>query len=351
MHVAICLFYNSPMGGLHLNVLDSCTQLRAAGHRVTVFCPGGPLGVLLQDLGCTVLPLGAVPPDADRFDLVHAHPGAIKPAARLAHDRDLPLFVTYHGRWLQMIQTITPECAHVFGVSDAICDALRAAVPAARKRISLMPNGISPLPAPDSPPPPADAPLGILVASRFASDKQAVTEMLLDLWYLQDRRGITGLHWHIAGDGEGIDRLQAFCAAFPGIAPGVTFHGWLDSAATQNLIRSCDVSLGPGRSALEAMNLARPVIPLGSGGCQGLVTADRFGDCAHSNFGGAFSDQHRDAASVLDALTGLRDGDRGRALGLQLQSLVRQNFDLASHHARLMKFYVKAVRDRRAQLG
>ncbi len=346
MHVAICLFYNSPMGGLHLNVLDTCRQLRKAGHAVTVFCPGGPFGFLLDELGCTVLPLTGHAETAFDFDVIHVHPGfSRKLGEDLSRRLKLPLFATLHGKWHNQIARTHEAYTHIFGVSHAICDTLKRAMPAARRRISWMPNAVAPVEETDAQILDPSGALKILVASRLAADKQTVTEMLLDLWYLQHRRGIIGLDWHIAGDGEGLDRLAGFCSAFPEFAPRVTFHGWMDQDQLRRMMRASDVVLSPGRSAIEAMNMARPVIPLGSGGCQGLVTPDRFEICAYSNFGGAYGRVSKEAADVLEDLVNMSKPGQGPALGRRLQALVRQDFDLETHHKRLMKFYAKAVRD------
>lgn len=351
MHVAICLSYNSPMGGLHLNVFDTCRQLRAAGHRVSVFCSGGPFGEMLRDIGCFVRLLGARPSTAYTFDLVHVHPGVSRQLGeRLARDLNIPLFATFHGKWFNRIERSTAPYTHLFGVSPAICDRLKKALPEARARISLMPNAIAPTEdsAPRRPRT-ANGGLDILVASRLAADKHPVTETLLALWALQQRRGDTALRWHIAGQGAGLEQLQAFCAAHPAFTAQVQLHGWLESPQLHALMGRCDVALSPGRSALEAMNMARAVIPLGSGGCQGLLTPARFEECAYSNFGGAFGRVTQDPAQVFEDLQQLAHSGAAPALGGDMQRLVRQNFDLHTHHKRLMKFYTKAVRDNRAQ--
>lgn len=286
--------------------------------------------------------------DTTSFDLVHAHPGESRIfGQRLAKRLGTPLFITFHGRWIDGIQSYHHECARILAVSTAVRDSVISVAPAAANKVAIMPNAIDLAQIADTAHLSATAEgasLRVLVASRFDVDKKRLVETLIALWREQGERAVENIFWDVAGDGTMLAEMrEEACRIFREPSP-IRFYGWLDKPALTPLFGASHVAVAPGRSAIESMARGKPVIPLGSAGCFGLATEARLDAAAHCNFGGFGLTDEPTAAQVMDDLLALAaDPARRDELGQQSRRYVETHLDLAHHHRRLEDLYLAAL--------
>jgi glycosyltransferase involved in cell wall biosynthesis len=264
-----------------------------------VFSPPGPFCQQVVELGAEWFELnerGWTPKEIvsllSQFDLVHAHPGpARKLGLRIARLSQCPFLITFHGAWLNHVQTYSADCAYIIAVSDAIAEAIEAVAPEAANRIFVVRNGSNfdaeiewqhDLTAKDK------ATLDVCVASRFDEDKIMLVDFLERTWRLQAEICDAEIRWHVAGTGSELNGLIS-AAEYLNSKVGrtaVTFYGWLGRTDLDAVYANSNLAMCPGRSAIDAMARGLPVIAIGSKGCAGLVTSQNFGLVSRSNFGG-----------------------------------------------------------------
>lgn len=359
--VAIPVHFIAPSGGLHENVKDTVRYLRGHDVKVSVFSPPGPFGQEIADLGAdwfemdergyTAAEFGAGLP---QFDLVHAHPGlARKLGLRIADASRCPFLITFHGAWLNNVETYSAKCTYIIAVSDAIAEATRKVAPEAADRVFVIRNGsnfdtnVQLQHAVGSK---EGATLDICVASRFDVDKIVLVEFLERVWRLQGQKTNANFRWHVAGTGTEQSRLISAAEYLNAKVrrAAVTFYGWLGKTDLDALYGNSDLAMAPGRSAIDAMARGLPVIAIGSKGCAGLVTNDNFALLSRSNFGGFGLADVRSPQDVIETLTKLvcdRHELSKHAHGVYL--LARDDFGAERQNRILGGLYEEALRGHR----
>jgi glycosyltransferase involved in cell wall biosynthesis len=312
MHVLIPVFFTAPLGGLQAHVRRQAEALLRAGHRCTVVCKPGPFAESIRALPISVIETSFENPDegaaladqANRYDLVHAHPFRSSAVGlEVARRQRLPFIVTFHGTYLEQIADYAEEVDLLIAVSPAIRDHLvqNNALPASRT--AVIPNGVDTdtfhpaevgwddlaraVPALRDLAPDADR-LRILFVSRLDTDKQFMLDVLQETWAEMESRRALDLTWWVAGDGTLRPQLEAAAAAINQRARRqlITFLGWQSEATLAKLYSSCRLAIAPGRSALEGMACGKPVIAMGSKGYVGLIDSDAALQGIYGNFGG-----------------------------------------------------------------
>lgn len=345
MKIAILLFFRAPHGGLHDNIHATATRLLSNGHEVTVISPPGPFQDILKREGIPTLDLAPNAGDDMAFDLIHAHPGESRVLGqRLAKRLNAPLFVTFHGAWIDHIQFYHRECVGILTVSAAVRAKVISVAPEAASKIAIMPNAVDFTRIGEASRAADDGRLRVIVASRFDIDKKRLVETLIALWREQSKRAVDTVSWELAGDGTMLAEMRDEARLIFGDTSPVRFHGWLEKPALASLFEASHVAVAPGRSAIEAMARRKPVIPLGSAGCFGLATEERLDAAAHCNFGGFGLVKEPPPARVLaDLLTLAENPARRDQLGQQSRRYVEAHLDLAHHHHRLEELYLAAL--------
>lgn len=365
MRIAIAVWFKAPLGGLQENVRATAISLLAAGDEPVVFCPPGPFADSLRTQGIAARSLCFADPDLlaglrdePPFDIVHAHPGTIRKfGLPLAEQAESAFFATFHGRWLDAIHACADRCDGIIAVSPAVRDAILSVAPKANGKVTVIPNATvssirqhlarlsrnafrlasgSPL-------------LRIVVASRFDSDKRRLTDFLLSAWKEQAHRDAYDLTWQVAGGGSDMDELIEAADKLDAALGRrvVSFLGWLNQHDLAKAYAESDVAVAPGRSAIDAMAHGLPVIAVGSAGCAGLATPDRFEEIAYANFGGFGLINERAPSTVVSELIRLQE-KRSRLLKLSYESsrFSRLRFCQVKQNERLMELYREAISKR-----
>jgi glycogen(starch) synthase len=185
----------------------------------------------------------------------------------------------------------------VSAVSQAMLAAARALVPGIAARSSVLYNGLRmPELAPTSLP---FAPPRLLGVGRLIRDKgfDLALEALVRL-----RLRFPGTTLTLVGDGPARAELERQAAA-AGLAGAVTFLGWRRPGEMPALINAATVVLVPSRwpepfglAALEAAQMARPVVAAGVGGLPEVVRHGETGLLCEADNAAALADQ---AAALL----------------------------------------------------
>lgn len=362
MNICIALWFRAPLGGLQENIRETALFLLGQGADVTVVCPPGIFAAQLREAGIFVVETAFDDTDqllkdlSDRpFDLVHAHPGLSRQFAQaLSAQRDIPLFVTYHGAWMDKVGRYWQEANALLGVSPAVMRRILSQAPQATERVHLMPNTTR-LPKAEPKTRQGREDWRVLVPSRFDVDKKTLVELLLALW---DQHGaqaarpeLAQLHWHLAGTGTDLPRLEEAAGKLEqkvGHAC-VHFHGWLSQNALEALYQSSDFAAAPGRSALNALSFGLPTIVVGSAGCFGLVTPQTYLDAADANFGGAGLEQSQSPTAVFDAIVARITAPETAAEDpAALRRLIATHHDADIWNTRLLAMYQAHIKNGRA---
>ncbi len=311
MHVFIPVFFNAPLGGLQSHVLAQVCALLRAGHQCMVMCKPGPFSASLRALGVRVLESdfsdvddAAAAACADRYDLVHAHPFLSRAVGmEVARRQAVPLIVTFHGTYTDSIDTYQSEVDIVIAVSAAIRDFLLSADACPASRILVLPNGVDTdvftaaeadfdmlrrsVPAlAEFRPRTSDR--HVLFVSRLDPDKAFILDVVKDAWDCVRRTQAYDLTWWVAGDGVLRQEMEQAAQELNESAGRrlVTFVGWQDEPNLALLYNNCHLAIAPGRSALESMACARPVIAIDSKGYVGLIDSTNAAEGIYGNFGG-----------------------------------------------------------------
>jgi glycosyltransferase involved in cell wall biosynthesis len=357
--IAIPVFFKVPSSGLHENVKDTIRYLREHGASISVFSPPGPFCQQVVDLGANWFELderGWTPKEIvsllSRFDLVHAHPGpARKLGLRIAKLSQCPFLITFHGAWLNHVQTYSADCTYIIAVSDAIAEAIEAVAPEATNKIFVVRNASSfdekiewkhDFTAKNN------ATLDVCVASRFDQDKIMLVEFLERAWRLQGEVRGTEIRWHVAGTGSELNGLIS-AAEYLNSKVGrtaVSFYGWLGRDDLHAVYANSDLAMCPGRSAIDAMARGLPVIAIGSKGCAGLVTSQNFALLSRSNFGGFGLADPWTPADVIECLKKLAvHRDELSTHAQQVYTLAKAQFAAERQHRILHGLYQKALQE------
>lgn len=317
MNIAVLVWFRAQHGGLHDNVEASVRALLAAGHSVTVVSPGEAFAQRFTQPRVRAITvdysedLASIPELQGPFDLVHAHPGGARVLGLQIAERDnAPFFVTLHGAWIDEIETYYQQCRRVYAVSPAIAGRISDISADLAERVAVLPNGVRVFGTPRQlMSEGADGGIRIVAASRLDKDKDSLIRLLTGLWHIQGTNEDSRFRWSIAGTGNRLPELEAHAARLNGRAGTelVTMHGWLGPNELDALYRNVDISVSPGRSAMDALAVGLPSIAVGSAGCLGLITPETADNAVRCNFGGFGLENDMTAEDVYAQLCELAD--------------------------------------------
>jgi glycosyltransferase involved in cell wall biosynthesis len=295
--ILIPVFFRAPHGGLHAHVADQVTFAHMCGLRPIVVCPPGPWAQSMASRARVITDdFTDIDALADRvrnepFELIHAHPGKARMLAfALTAARRVPLVVTYHGPRPETLTAADPLVDIAVVVSDFTRRYVIRKTDVEPGKLWVIPNAIDT----DSFHPPAQrkpssGPPSILIATRLDPDKEFVTSILSECLHLAAADAQWhGVNWRICGDGEARDSIQSACEYLNAKVgrQASTLLGWCTPEQLAAEMRSADVVMAPGRSALEGIASGVPTVALGSKGYVGFLAGEGLLTGLDCNFGG-----------------------------------------------------------------
>ena len=339
MRVLVTASFKAPFGGLQANVRAQLRAIRQAESTPVLACDAGRFAEAVRSEGFEVIDGDLLSAEVHRrcvgagpFDLIHAHPFAARQLGlAVATELGLPMLVTLHGNYTDSLSEYHSAINYVVVVSRAIRDRLLATIDIAPEKVLVIPNGTDT----DLFFPAATAAgdrdeeeskhRSVFLASRFDHDKAFIVDLIVETWNLQATKRAFDIRWVVAGDGADISRLHDAAATLEGAAetPLVEFLGWQSEAALADAYRSADLVVAPGRSVIDCMATATPVIAVGSQGYVGPMLGETAIKGAYENFGGGGSkhEQYLPGSMFADVDTLAFDDDaraEASALGLAL---------------------------------
>jgi len=312
VRVLIPVYFNAPLGGVQSHVRAQADALLAAGHSCAVMCRPGPfadslrraridvLETTFEDTSASVEQAGR----SGRYDLVHAHPFQSRAVGlEVAAQQRVPFLCTLHGTYLDSLPSYAGSVDLCIAVSSAIRDYVVGEQALPPSRILVIPNGVDTDIFAPRPPDPRElrrciptlggfegeaAKRRILFVSRLDADKRFILDVLSETWEEVRRARAFDIAWWVAGDGSLRSEVEAAADDVNSAAGREIIHflGWQSELGLAVLYNNCDLAIAPGRSALESMACARPVIAIGSKGYVGLIDDDRALEGVYGNFGG-----------------------------------------------------------------
>lgn len=277
---------------------------------------------------------------AEKPDIVHAHariPGYL--CGSLKKSCGFAFVTTCHGVYSsgRMADRMTNWGEHTFAVSEDARGYLIQSFGVPEDHITVTINGIdtnrfAPGAADES----AARELGLdcsapvlLTVSRLDSASSLAAELLLQQ-SLNMAEAVPGLQLVIVGGGTEFGRLQALAEEQNAAAGRPLIRMTGPRTDVDRILSLCTAFVGVGRSALEAMASAVPIILAGNRGYQGILTPDNLAEAAGRNFGCRNAAPLEGEALCRDVLTLLRtDEEERRNLGAFGRSAVLKDYSVA----------------------
>lgn len=344
MRVLIGILHLWRGGGTETHVITLANELRNLGHHVVIYTSGGPWVAKAQGMGIAVRKHSDRTSSThhhrhrhrsssafrqwlreEKFDVLHAHDGVtlrnFYEAARGMRRRPKIVF-TVHGPYVGQ-SVITDACSHadaIVAVSSNIKRMALGAVPIGK--VTVIPNGIRT----DVFRPHQDSAIRakyniakqaflIGYGARFTFDK-----VVLGKKVVSSLREFVRQHpdVHVVVAGRGSMRT---------ITSGHHLHvaGHVEDMPT--LLNACDVVIGTGRTAAEALSCAVPVVAVGNAGYFGIVTINNMSQMTRTNFADHGSTHAWTSESLHGALREIqlhRSGYRSQAKALR--KVIKQRF-------------------------
>lgn len=300
--------------GVELHRLDLCAALRSADPRC------------LRNVANDVVAIRR----EFRPDVVHLHLNG--PSlwfhffARRVHPA--PVLVTLHTPFKQLAlpiglrDRVIAEADWLTGVSHALIAELHALAPASATRSSVVWNALS---MPDEAPLPLSfVPPTLLLAGRLVPEKgfdvalRAASRLLPQFPHLR----VT-----VVGDGTERSELERLAALL--LPTGaVSFLGWVEPERMPSVINHATLVMVPslwdepfGLIALQAAQMARPVVATRVGGLAEIIVDGRTGYLV---------DRGDDAMMAAAAARLLEDSDRAKQFGLDARVRAAERFGLSA---------------------
>lgn len=289
--------YLPRLGGIEVQVADLAGHLLDAGDDVVVVTatPGSDQPGVVRLLPPVPLPVPINPwagADLTRLlagaDVVHAHLGIVAPfaahAVRTALRLGRPTVVTWHsmlGPAVPALRYAAPWRRWVAAgalptaVSRAAADQVEAAL-GGRRSVAVLPNGIDASAWTAPGPPPADGPVRVMTAIRFARRKRPLA-VVATARRLRERLPGVDLEVQIAGDGPLLPPLRRLVER-EGLGSWLHLPGRLSRAELARRYHRAHLYLSPARlesfgiAALEARTAGLPVAGLTGSGLTEFVT-------------------------------------------------------------------------------
>lgn len=297
INILYILYFNAPMGGLHENVYNSAKYMKKMGCNVTVMVKAGQFEQKLKSIGLSTIITNFEDLDSDikllenhenNFDIIHFHPGRARLVAlEYGQKYDIPLIYTVHGKWHGQLNQFIDKVSMVITVSSGVSDYIKSTLNVSPEKFHVIPNGFDPELYSEVIKKKTNATLKIGYVTRFDEDKSFILEILkiineyLSTFYKQK------IQLYIIGSGT----LKKDFIKFTDNQFKKSIHesidlGWLQGKDLVNAYNNCDIIIAPGRSAIEAMALAKPVIAVGSKNYIGLIDESSWQYGVYNNFGG-----------------------------------------------------------------
>lgn len=330
MRVLMPVSFKSERGGLHDHVEQIAIAARARGVEVVVLCRPGPFARRLATSGITVISVD--PADTPRavkmasgagpWDLVHTHPfAARRMGIEFARQRSLPLVATFHGWYLDEIETWHRYADAIIGVTGAIAERIRSTPGIAPERVHVVENGLDPAKVANRHAPvPGDDRI-LSVVSRLDTDFRETQRVLTDFMYRAAQTNRDRWRVVVAGDGSERERIvyELGRIALSARALDISFLGWCAAAELRDLYSRSFATISPGRSAIDAIAAGIPTVMTRQVGTYAL---DPIGSTARLHYGSpgervagdAFYDYCVELASSEDLLAQHAEHARSWAL-------------------------------------
>lgn len=358
VHVVIPVFFKASHGRLHENVLATARFLVNYGHKATIVCPAGSFSDSLADYGVGVIRTDYTDLDAtinealklhaaEPVDLVHAHPFASRKfGLALAEQLDVPLVLTFHGKYTDDLPSYIDKVSAVLTVSSGVRDYLLGEKAKNPEKFQVVPN----VPDTNFFQPLLDKPksneekLKVALVSRLDKDKDFILDVFVDAVEYAAKHYSGKLIWAVVGDGTQTESFRSRLEAVRG-GNAIEFRGWLEGEALRSAYQTSDFVFAPGRCASEAMSCGVPAIAVGSKSYCGLVSSNTWQQGVYSNFGGV-GNQHKDykPEMVHRDLDKLLSSESYRAgLGAFGIKIIQQFFDAQKVHEKLLGIYRLAI--------
>ena len=329
MRVLIPVYFNAPLGGVQSYVRAQANALLRAGHACRIMCKPGPFSdglrragidtieTTFQDVTASVVRAC----DSGRYGLVHAHPfQSLAVGKQVAARQRVPLVCTFHGTALDALPAYADSVDLCITVSAAIRDLIVDEQILPASRVLVIPNGVdtevfNPAAADLDALRSSVRSLGklevladdrrVLFVSRLDADKRFILDVVMETWEEMQRTRAFDIMWWVAGDGSLLSEMEQAATELSRAAGRelVHFLGWQHECTLAALYNNCHLAIAPGRSALESMACARPVIAIGSKGYIGLIDDERALEGVYGNFGG-LGRKHQDyrPGSMFEAI-------------------------------------------------
>ncbi|MEH7419484.1 glycosyltransferase family 4 protein [Neobacillus drentensis] len=307
MHILIPIFFNAPLGGLHLNAMSTALHCKKNGHDVTVVCKKGIFTEKLRKANINIINTNFNDSEypltvnkilelnrTKKIDIIHSHPfQSRKLTILLSRILDVPFFVTIHGRHTDNIETYIDKVEMVFTVSEGVKDFVKEHLTkkGLRKyfyKLLVVPNGV-------------DMELfkrvnnsrfidnterfKISLVSRLDKDKEFIIDIFYKALRFAKNNFSQKVYWTIVGDGTLKEEMQRKVKEINN-GDFVKFVGWKENNELLMEYIDSDVIIAPGRSALEGMSCGKPVIAIGSKAYIGLIDKENWLKGVYANFGG-----------------------------------------------------------------
>ena len=338
-------------GGTETHVLALATELRRMGHAVGVFTAGGAWLPLFRQYGIPIYTDPAYPDQATvlrrvvekhGYQILHAHDAeSFRLVRRLWGRGALPAVFTVHGRYVdpRTLNICATAANAVVAVSPAIRDYV-ASCGVPLHKIHYIENGVPTrvfhpghgstlrkrLHIPDD---------GFVVgyAGRFTGDKLNLSRRI---GALLSRYSASHRHTYAIIAGRHSRAQQK---------PGNRCMVLGARSDMANFYRACDVVIGTGRVALEAMACGVPTIAGGYARYIGRVTPENIESMYRTNFGD--HDAHRQSwhqTLVMRDLEAVRrDRPAVRRDARVLAGVVRERFSAERMARRLVRLYAEQL--------
>jgi glycosyltransferase involved in cell wall biosynthesis len=310
MHILIPIFFNAPLGGLHLNVMSTALHCKKNGHDVSVICKEGVFSEKLREENINVIHTNFTDSEyprtirkivelgrTNKIDIIHSHPfQSRKLALLLSRILGVPFFVTIHGKHTDQIETYIDKAAMVFTVSEGIKDFVKEyltkkGLSKYNHKLYVVPNGVDtelfkPLHT-SSMMVKRNEQINISLISRLDQDKEFIINIFYKALMFTIKTYPHNVYWTIVGEGTLKEEIMAKVQEIAGVNNHcVNFAGWKEDIDLLMEYGNSDIVIAPGRCALEAMSCGKPVIAIGSKGYIGLIDKDNWLKGVYTNFGG-----------------------------------------------------------------
>jgi len=358
MHLLIPVFFNSPSGGLHENVLQTANYLKSKGNQVTVICKPGVFSQTLEGLGIdriesnfatssflSILDIVSDLHKKSPISLIHSHPFASrKVAIIISQNLGIPLVITVHGRYLDDVTSQPQFYDKIITVSHGIGNYLIANGLQEPEKLFTSPN------TPDSfflekssdkfeGSPRRDS-ITIALATRLDADKQFILDIFSKAISSASQDIDQQINWLVIGDGEKKSCFQKLVDSIKG-KNSVSFMGWLEGRSLKDAYTKADIIVAPGRCALEAMACGVVTIGLGSKGYIGIIGPQNWELGIYSNFGGlgAMHDSYQEGSIETDIKTLVSSEKLRKEYGIFGKKIIETFYNKEKVNKELLNLY------------